>query len=444
MPRKASHSHTCEAGKIPKRGILMSYIGDLLSLPNKLSAILRPGGWEISRSRKPALASCLIWLVFSVAGFAQVDRSSLAGTVRDASGALVPGTAVTVVQAATGLERKTDSNAAGVYVLEDLPTGNYRVVFEKSGFAKVVYESVEQVVGITRTLNPVLPVSSARDEVTVATAASELDQTSAAVSGSIEQTAIMELPLNGRNWASLTAMAPGAIDSGGSNQRTIRFMGRGRDDVNFLMDGVDATGIVNQAQKANVRLAVPTESISEFRVNSMLSPTEYGDATGAQMSVATMAGSNDFHGVGFDDVRNSAFAARSPLDRTPGPQPFRLNQFGGAVGGPIHKNKTFFYFDTEAIRQQLDQTDIGFVPTAAFRSQVLATSPVLAPIVNAFPIGNGTTTTPNVAQYTSTGNRSRMKRRLCSGSTIISTTGTPRSCDSTTIRRPLLRRWARY
>ena len=352
---------------------------------------------------RPLVAMWFLSLTFSAGGFAQVDRSSLAGTVRDASGGPVPGATVAALQEETGLERQTASNGAGVYDMEDLPPGNYRISFQKSGFAEVVYEKVEQIMGLTRTLNPVLPVGSLKDQITVSTTASQLDQTSAALSESIEQRAILDLPLNGRNWAGLTALAPGAIDSGGSNQRTIRFVGRGRDDNNFLLDGVDATGIVNQAQKANVRIAIPTESIAEFRVNSMLAPTEFGDATGAQVALATVAGGNTLHGVGFDYVRNSFFDARSPFDVTPGPQPFRLNQFGGAVGGPIKKNKTFFYFNSEGIRQQLDQTLIGYVPSASFRAQTLAASPVLAPIMNAFPLGNGSTNTPGVDSYTGTG-----------------------------------------
>ena len=274
----------------------------------------------------------------------------------------------------------------------------------RSGFQELTYENIEQAAGATRTLNLALRPSDRNDSVTVTATVSELDQTSAALTGVVEERAIQDLPLNGRNWASLTAFAPGAIDSGGSNQRTIRFAGRGRDDNNFLLDGVDATGIVNQAQKANIRLAIPTESISEFRVNSMLAPTEYGDAGGAQVAVVSASGSNYFRGSLFEYFRNSHFIdARSPFDITPGPQPFRLNQFGVAVGGPIRRNKTFFFFNYEGIRQQLDTTLIGFVPSTAFRAQTLALSPVLAPIVNAFPVGNGSTTASGVTQYTGSG-----------------------------------------
>ncbi len=334
----------------------------------------------------------------------QIDLTSLTGTVEDSANRPVPGASISATHLNTGLIRTAVSDYQGTYTISDLPAGRYRIVIRKSGFQELTYASIEQAVGATRTLNPVLPLSDRNDSVTITASLSELDQTSASLSGVVEQRAIQDLPLNGRNWASLTAFAPGAIDSGGSNQRTIRFAGRGRDDNNFLLDGVDATGIVNQAQKANIRLAIPTESIAEFRVNSMLAPTEYGDAEGAQIAVASAAGSNHLHGSLFEYFRNSFFDARSPFDITPGPQPFRMNQFGAAVGGPIVRNKTFVFFNYEGIRQQLDQTLIGFVPSTDFRAQTLALSPVLAPIVNAFPIGNGpTTVSTGVTQYTGTG-----------------------------------------
>lgn len=341
--------------------------------------------------------------LLSTDALAQIDRSALTGTVQDASGSSIPDARVEATQVSTGWNRIVTSGALGAYTIADLPPGLYRVSFQKPGFKTVTYESLEQTVGLTRTLNPILPVSQRNESVTVTTTFSALDETSAAFSGAVERRAILDLPLNGRNWASLTALVPGAIDQGGSGQRTIRFAGRGRDENNYLFDGVDATGIVNQPQKANIRLAIPTESIAEFRVNSMLSDAQFGNAAGGEVVVASLAGSNAWHGAGFEYLRNSVFDARSPLDHTHGPQPFRLNQFGSSLSGPIRKNRTFFFFNYEGLRQQLDQTDIGFVPSAAFRAQVLATSPVLAPIVNSFPVGNGATSSPSVLQYTSVG-----------------------------------------
>ena len=368
-----------------------------------------PEGFGVSTRVRPkgAFAQILLTAILiplsSLNLAAQVDRTSLTGTVEDSSGRTIAGAEISAMNSGTGLKRMTIADSRGAYTIADLPPGFYRIAVRKAGFRELNYASIDQTVGATRTLNPILYPSERNDSVTVSASVSELDQTSASLSGAIEQRAIQDLPLNGRNWASLTALVPGAIDSGGSNQRTIRFAGRGRDDNNFLLDGVDATGIVNQAQKANIRLAIPTESVAEFRVNSMLAPSEYGDAAGAQVAVASASGSNHFHGSLFEYFRNSFFDARSPFDVTPGPQPFRMNQFGGYVSGPVRNNRTFFFFNYEGIRQQLDQTLIGFVPSAAFRAQTLALSPVLAPIVNAFPVGGGPADANGVTQYTGTG-----------------------------------------
>jgi hypothetical protein len=357
------------------------------------------------RNNATIVSACLTlaFCVFCRPGLGQIGHTTVTGTVEDASGRAVPDVSVSATQIANGLNRTAVSTSDGAYTIADLPPGIYRITFRKTGFRETIYENVEQTVGITRTLNPQLAVSDRSDSVTVLATVSALDEASAALSGAVEERAIADLPLNGRNWATLTALVPGAIDQGGSGQRTIRFAGQGRDLNNYLLDGVDATGIVNQPQKANIRLAIPTETIAEFRVNSMLSTAEYGDAAGGEVVVASLAGTNNWHGSGFEYFRNSIFDARSPFDTTHGPQPFRMNQFGGGVSGPIKKNRTFFFFNYEGIRQQLDMTEIGFVPSAAFRAQVLATAPILAPIVNAFPTGNGATSSSSVAQYTSIG-----------------------------------------
>ncbi|HLY15918.1 MAG TPA: TonB-dependent receptor [Bryobacteraceae bacterium] len=350
-------------------------------------------------------ATLQLVLILSLASVcaAQVDRSSLNGTARDTSGRVIPGAAVRATQADTGLARITVTTGTGTYSLDNLPIGKYTVAFSKAGFQDLLYNGVEQAVGQARTLDPILQPAGRNEQVTVTSSTVELDQTAIGLGSVVEDEAIGNLPLNGRNWATLTALVAGAIDQGGSTQRSIRFAGRGRDDMNITFDGVDATGIANQAQKAFVRLAVPTESIAQFRVDTAQYTAEFGDAAGAQIAAASASGGNALHGSLFEYLRNSFFDARSPLDQTHGPLPFRLNQFGGAFSGPIVKNKTFFYFAYEGFRQVQDQTLIGFVPSAALRSTVLAGAPVLGPIVNAYPPGTGPTSNPNIAQHVGTG-----------------------------------------
>ena len=345
----------------------------------------------------------LLVSVSAGACFPQVDRGALTGTVLDQSSKAVPNAFVVASNGATGIERRTRSNGTGVYQLSDLPIGTWAIVFSAPGFRNTRYETLDLGVGQTRTLNPVLALADTGEQLTVSETIARLDESSASLSEALEQRAIDDLPLNGRNWTSLTSLTPGAIDQGGSTQRSIRFTGRGRDEMNVTLDGVDATGIVNQAQKAYVRLAIPVSSIAEFRVDTTLPTAEYGDAGGAQIAVASAAGGNLFNGSLFEYFRNSDFDARSPLDQTNGPLTFHLNQFGGTFAGPIRKNKTFVFLDYEDIQQVHNQTLIGFVPGASVRSQILAQSPVLAPIVNAYPQGNGPISSTGVQQWTGVG-----------------------------------------
>ena len=319
---------------------------------------------------------------------AQVDRAGLNGTVLDASGKALPGAKITALQTATGLYRETVSSSSGRYDIPELPIGSYRLSYTAPGFSEEIIDGIQQTIGHTRTLNVTLSVAGMVQQVTVSDVASQLDETSASLGARIEPIQVKQLPLNGRDWSTLTALVPGAVDTGGSNQRSIRFAGRGLDDNNFTYDGIDATNIVNQAQQPFVRLAIPTEAIQEFRIDAMLFTAESGSTPGGQIAVASKMGSNNLHGSLFEFLRNDIFDAREPVAAlTPSKPAFRLSQFGGSVGGPIVRDKTFFYFAYEGLRQTLGQPLVGLVPSDSFRAQVAAASPALIPILNAFPEG---------------------------------------------------------
>ena len=192
-----------------------------------------------------------------------------------------------------------------------------------------------------------------------------------------------DIPLNGRDWSLLMTLAPGAVNLGAGGQRDLRFVGRGIDDSNYTYDGVDATGVQEQSQKVGVRLAISLESIAEFRVSSSVYTADQGGSAGAIVSIVSKTGTNTLHGSAFDFLRNNVFDARSPFDSNI--PPFRLNQFGGSIGGPIQKDRTFFFADYEGLRQRLDTTVIGFVPNAAFRQSV--TNPILKPFLAQWPVG---------------------------------------------------------
>ena len=344
-------------------------------------------------------AYLLVATIAPLSLLSQIARSSLTGTVTDPQGRRIPGATVHALENASGLERESITNSDGAYLLDSLPVGIYSVSFSKNGFSEFTAERVEEVVGHTRTLNARLRLAQAgAQRTTVTEPLVQLNKSDAAVSTVIERAQTRELPLNGRNWASLTALTPGATDTGASNQRTIRFAGHAIDDNNITLDGVDATAIYNQEQRDYVRLSIPLESIGEFQAQSQnFGADAEGGFAGGQVSVATPSGTNQFHGDVFNFHRNDALDARTPFDG-PSPNPFLLNQFGGNIGGPVKRNRTFFYANYEGLRQRLGQTQIGLVPSPFFVSQALVTSPALAPILSAYPHGTSPNTA-NVSNY---------------------------------------------
>src|SRR4029077_10073977 len=183
------------------------------------------------------------------------------------------------------------------------------------------------------------------EQVEVKASNAPADRSSAEAATVIRGDQILNLPNNGRDWASFTLLAPFAQDDGGGDQRTIRFAGRARDDNNFNFDGVDAGGIQEQAQKSQTRLQISQDAIAEYRVNSALYDAEYGTQAGGQINVVTKSGSNEFHGTAFGYLRNSVFDARNftdfDLNGNPAIPPFRMGQFGMTLGGPIKKDKAF-------------------------------------------------------------------------------------------------------
>jgi hypothetical protein len=356
--------------------------------------------------RKASHLFCLVCLVLGLASQspAQVDRAGLNGTVTDPSGRVLPQTHVTAVQDATGLRREAISASSGTYDIPELPIGAYTITFSHEGFRPLTFLNVVQVVGQTRTLDATLPVSGDAQRVQVSAGSEQFNQTSNALGSPIDRVQADELPLNGRNWATLTALVPGAVDTGGSNQRSVRFAGRGRDDNNFTYDGIDATNVINQGQQAYVRLAIPLDAIQEFRIDSALATAEGGATGGGQLAVSSTSGTNVFHGSAFEFLRNNAFDALQPVPVGAAQQPLRLNQFGGAFGGPIVRDKTFFYLAYEGYRQHWGFPLIGSVPSDPYRAQVAAQSPVLIPVLNAYPdTGLIPTSNPDIDTFNSEG-----------------------------------------
>ena len=357
--------------------------------------------YSIGRFLVPKLGCLCGFLLLAASLYGQVDRGALTGTVRDSSGLGVPGASITAVQDATGLKRVAVTSSSGIYDIPELPVGTYTVTFTLKGFQPVGFEGLAVSVEHTTNLNAVLEISGTTQRIEVTGSSQQLDENSNTLGTRVERKQVSELLLNGRNWSNLTMLAPLAVDTNynsSSNQRSIRVAGRGRDDNNFTYDGIDATNIINQGQQPYVRLAIPLDTIQEFRVVSMLATAETGATAGGQMAVTSASGSNQLHGSALEFVRNDIFDARSFIDNTK--PPFRLNQFGGSLGGPIVRDKTFFFTSYEGYRQTLGQTLVGFVPTQTFRAQVAAQSPALIPFLSAYPEGSlPVAGNPDVAEF---------------------------------------------
>src|SRR5215472_17169608 len=317
---------------------------------------------------------------------AQVDHASLNGSVTDASQSAVPGAKVEAISTTTGLRRTTTTGNSGTYQLAPLPIGTYTVTVSKTGFHAAELKDVELTVGQARTLDVRLAVGAVSETVEVTAGGEDMNRTSAEVGGLIGSEQIKEIPVSGRNWASLMLLAPGAVNYSDGSQRNIRFNGHSIDDANYTFDGIDNNGVQEQTQKAESRLNIALDSIAEFRVSTAVYTAESGAAGGAQVMVVSKSGSNQFHGGTLYALRNDALDARSPFDGPTLPD-FTLHQFGANLGGPIKKDKAFFFANYEGLRQDLGVTFVSFVPNAAYRAQVLAKSPVLKPLLDAWPVG---------------------------------------------------------
>jgi hypothetical protein len=328
-----------------------------------------------------ALSSCTL---FVGVAFSQIDRGNLNGIVTDPSGASIPNAKVEVVAPDTGFKRETTTGSSGVYSIGSLPNGTYDLTVSAKDFQTSATTGIQLSVGQTRTVNVQLVVGAPTTKVEVRSTVAALDSNDAQISTVIRTGQVENIPLNGRDWSLLMTLAPGAVNLGAGGQRDLRFVGRGIDDSNYTFDGVDATGVQEQSQKVGVRLAISLESIAEFRVSSSVYTADQGGSAGAIVSIVSKTGTNAFHGGVFEYLRNNVLDSRSPFD-FPSIPPFRLNQFGGSIGGPIQKDRTFFFTDYEGLRQRLDTTIIGFVPNAAFRASV--TNPALQPFLVQWPVG---------------------------------------------------------
>ena len=337
----------------------------------------------------------VVLLLTATTTLAQTSTATLQGTVTDSGGGVLPGVTVKLQAPETGLQREIVTNTAGVYVFNFLPAGQYQLAAELTGFKSARHDDVRLEVGQNLALDLTMEVGRIEETVNVEGTAPLLDRTSGQIGTVIQSTQLKELPLAGRHWAGLMLLAPGAINTGDGTHLSTRFVGRSRDDNNWTYDGVDATGVKDPRQDSAARLIISTESIAEFRVGSTMYSAESGAGAGGQVQLISKTGTNNFRGTVYDFIRNDTFDAR-PFGTTGDLPPFRLNQFGVNLGGPIVPQRTFFFVNYEGLRQRQTQSNTRFVPSAAFRASL--TGP-LAAIARQWPEGTRPTSDPNIDEW---------------------------------------------
>jgi hypothetical protein len=344
----------------------------------------------------PWILSLLI-LMFSATVFAQTTAKVL-GTVTDPSGAAVVGAKVTVKNAARGIERTAQTNDTGTYEVDALPPGTYEVQVQMNGFSTLLAKDVVVEVNNNVIQNFGLKVASTSDVVTVEATAPLIEATTMTVGATINQRTVQELPLNGRHFVDLALLIPGSVTAPQNGFLTAPLRGQGafavntagmrEDAVNWMVNGIN----LNDMAQNQVTFQPTINTVSEFKVDNSTYSAEYGRNAGAIVTIASRSGTNQFHGELYDYIRNNDFDARNAFNPTTQPQsPFKRNQFGGDFGGPIFKDKTFFFatYEGERHRQGLNTSSLVFTPD---QLNQIAASPnaTVRSLAALVPAANGT------------------------------------------------------
>jgi len=321
----------------------------------------------------------LVVLVLCAApGFGQVT-AAISGMVEDQAGGLVSDAVVTVKSLETGVSRVTRTDHAGAFRIPSLPLGPQEVSAEKPGFKRAVRTGIDLIVGQEMVLNLKLELGALAQQITLSAEGPVVNTTTAEVAGFVGQRAVKDLPLNGRSWDNLVALNPGAINynlkSAGtttSNGNTFTVAGRRPLDNLVLLNGIEYTGasLVGVTPGGVSGGLLGIDAVREFNVLTDTYPAEFGKRSGGQLSVVTQSGTNAVHGSLFEFIRNSAVDARNYFDQGPVP-PLRRNQFGGALGGPLKKDRLFLFGNYEGFRQSLSVSNVAVVPDRQARQGLL-------------------------------------------------------------------------
>jgi len=336
---------------------------------------------------------------------AQVAGGSITGTIRGESGSVMPGVQISVVDATGITVRITTADADGLFSAPNLSPGRYEMKFSAAGFVRQEWTEILIAVGADRVLNVVMLAGNPEQVVRIVAPPSAANQTSATVSGSVNESTVRDTPLNGRDWAQLatlqagvTGVQTGSASGGGNPERgfgaAISISGARPDQNSYRLDGISINDYSNGAPGSVLGDNLGIDAVEQVSVLGSNYPAEYGRTSGGVINAVTRSGKNAFHGTVYEFIRNSALDARNFFDGPTIP-PFKRNQFGASGGLPIKKDRTFVFGDYEGLRQSLGETIVNTVPSVAARNGQLSTGtvtvdPAVARFVAAFyPLPNG-------------------------------------------------------
>ena len=356
-----------------------------------LHALVKLGGVVVGLI---VLGSCLV--------FAQ-GSAVISGIVRDATGAVLPGVTVTIKHTESGLTRTVDSTENGSYRMPSLPVGPYEVTGEKMGFKQGVRRGINLAVAQEAVVDLTLDVGTLAEQVTVTEEAPLVNTTLSSTAGLITEQQVKDLPLNGRSFDQLLTLNVGISNNTsnigqGNGWTGFSVAGKRQETNRFLINGVDwvggnSTGQFITPSGASGQL-LGVEAVREYNVLEHTYGAEYGKRAGGQISIVTSSGTNQWHGTLFEYLRNSALDARNFFDQTIGAPPFKRNQFGGALGGPIKKDKMFIFGNYEGFRQRLALSSRAIVPDIPSRQGLLPCN-VITPAPSPCP-ASGFAPVPNL------------------------------------------------
>ncbi len=363
------------------------------------------------REKVAGFLSIFFFLSFAASVRAQVVGGSLSGMVRDESGLPLSGAKIVLTSDETGSERSLATDSSGRYEVPSVAIGSYRIAASKPGFASEVKTGISLAVGQAARVDLVLQIGEVRQVVTVEETPDSVSVTTEQTSGLVNERQVKELPLNGRSFDQLMTLNPATVNytsqrSGGvgtSNSAVgnmFAVSGHRPQENLFLLNGIEYTGAseINNTPGGTSGQLLGVDAVREFNVVTDTYGAEYGKRPGAQVSIVTASGGNQVHGSVYEFLRNSALDARNFFDGTSIPQ-FQRNEFGGAIGGPIKKNKIFLFGNYEGFRQHLGLSDVTFVPDNAVRAGYipgangkltqLGIAPSAAALLPLWPVQNG-------------------------------------------------------